>query len=172
MSETPGELGSRAAQLRREFDLTFARAPVAPDDIRERLLAVRMNRDKVALRLDDIAGLFAGKTITPTPGAAGGMLGLAAFRGAVHPVFDLQYLLSRTVGAAPHFIAVAAAAPVAFGFEAFDGQIAAAPSDINALQGREHAFATEFVKSGDGVRPIIHLPAVIDAIRREHRRAS
>jgi chemotaxis signal transduction protein len=174
MSEALVQLGGRAAQLRREFDLTFARAAVAENEIRERLLAIRMNKEHMALRMGDITGLFAGKTITPVPGAGGGggMLGLASFRGATRPVFDLQYLVSRVPGTAPRFLVVAAAAPVAFGFEAFDGQIAATASGIGPLQGRPHAFANEFVKAGDVVRPIIHLPAVIEAIRRDRRRAS
>jgi purine-binding chemotaxis protein CheW len=166
MTEALAQLADRAAQLRREFDLTFAQPAIAAGDVRERLLAIRMGAEKVALRLKDISGLFAGKAITPIPNSGGALLGLAAFRGAILPVFDLQYLVSKAPCAAPRFLVVAATAPAAFGFEAMEGHILAAPDDIGPHRAHgPHSLAKDFVRANGAVRPVIQLSSVLEAIK-------
>jgi purine-binding chemotaxis protein CheW len=162
----------RAEQLRQEFDLSFTRPTLAADEGREMLLAIRFTTTAAALRLGDISALVANKAITPVPAASGALLGLAAFRGAILPVFDLQNLVLHARSVASRFLVVAASAPLAFAFEGFEGQVAAASSNIVARHGEGHAFANDLVTAGTQVRPIIHLPSVIEAIRGDDHRAS
>ena len=94
------QVGKRAAQLRRDFDSSFANPPPVAGEAVQDLLAIRLGARRFALRLSEIAGLYADKRITPVPGAAAGMLGIAGFRGSILPVYDLQRLLDLSSGSA------------------------------------------------------------------------
>jgi purine-binding chemotaxis protein CheW len=110
----------KAEELRREFDGSFALARTASPE-HEDILAIQFGGDPHALRLADIAGLFVDRPITPLPSRRPEVLGLAGFRGAILPVFDLAAVLGYTASRAPRWLVVAAAAPIAFAFEALIG---------------------------------------------------
>ena len=110
------QVGKRAAQLRRDFDSSFVNPPPVASEAVQDLLAIRLGTRRFAIRLSEIAGLYADKKITPVPGAAAGMLGIAGFRGSILPVYDLQDLLDLSSGSASRWLVVAAGAPVAFSF--------------------------------------------------------
>ena len=85
----------RVAALRAGFDRGFAE-PARPDLIvREGLLAIRVGQQAWAIRLSEIAGLFVDKRITPVPGGHAALLGIAGFRGAILPVYDLAIVLGH-----------------------------------------------------------------------------
>src|SRR6202023_3988958 len=98
--------------------------PVRPDTtLKEDLLAVRIGTQLFAIRLSEITGLFAGKKVTPVPGGHPALCGIAGFRGAILPVYDLQILLGHCGTATPRWLVIAAAAPVALAFAVFEGQL-------------------------------------------------
>ncbi len=93
MSDGGSQVTGRAAELRDAFDRVFAEAhPPAPPPS-EDLLAIRIASEPYALRLTEIAGLFADRKITPVAGRVSALLGIAGFRGLIVPVYDLQVLL-------------------------------------------------------------------------------
>jgi purine-binding chemotaxis protein CheW len=158
-------LSKRAAQLRRDFDSGFANPPPVGGEIRQDLLAIRLGTRRFAIRLSEIAGLYADKKITPVPAAAAGMLGIAGFRGSILPVYDLQSLLGLSSGSASRWLVVAAGAQVAFSFEAFEEQLRVSSRAVKYEQAQaKSSFTREFIQTDGVLRPIIQLSSVLEAV--------
>jgi purine-binding chemotaxis protein CheW len=156
---------SRVAELRRDFDDSFAAPPAADMAAKVSLLAIRLAGKGFAIRLAEIAGLFADKKITRVPGASASMLGIAGFRGAIVPVYDLQCLLGEPAAKAARWLVHAAAAPVAFAFDVFEGQLRVPPDAIKPPDSEVRDGLTEdFVQADAMLRPIIALARVLEAI--------
>jgi purine-binding chemotaxis protein CheW len=123
----------RAASLRAAFDRGFAE-PAAVAGRAEGFLAIRAGEHSRAVRLAEVAAIHADRRIVPLPSPSPSLLGLAGFRGAILPVYDLCALLGTSSPAPPRWLIVAAAAAVAFAFDAFDGHLTAPdPRTIVAL---------------------------------------
>jgi chemotaxis signal transduction protein len=164
--ETVSQLAQRAAELRRDFDRGFANPPSVEESAKQDLLAIRLGEQPVALRLSDIAGLFADKKITPVPGAGQFLLGMAGFRGAIAPVYDLQRLLGYPASRALRWLVVAATVPVAFAFTAFDGRLRIATTAVAPQQQHDLPGLTGGVVKTDGIlRPIVEISRVLKAIQ-------
>jgi purine-binding chemotaxis protein CheW len=118
-----------ALELAEEFDGAFAAAHAVPLPQAD-LLAVGIAGDRFALRLAQVAGMFADRRITKVPSRRVDLLGLAAFRGTVLPVFDLAVRLGYPATRTPRWLVLAAAAPVAFAFERFDGHVRLAAAEV------------------------------------------
>ena len=103
MSDEPRNIDRRAEDLRRSFDQSFETASNGETALQENFLAIRMAEDPYAVRLSEISGLFLDKVITPLPGSVSGLLGVAAFRGAMMPVYDLRVLLGYLGGGSPRW---------------------------------------------------------------------
>jgi chemotaxis signal transduction protein len=169
MSESRLLLGDRAAALRDAFDRVFAE-PHPPDPPpREDLLAIRVATEPYALRLSEIAGLFADRKVIPVPGQVPTLLGLAGFRGAIIPVYDLSALLGHRSPATTRWLALAAKAPVAFAFEALAGHLRVPLTQIVPQQAdeRPRRHVRDFARLPDWVRPIVDLSTVLDAVSRQ-----
>jgi purine-binding chemotaxis protein CheW len=156
----------RAADLRRDFDRSFAEPPPLELASSIDLLAICIGVQRFALRLSEIANLSVAKKITQVPGARGALLGLVGLRGSIMPVYDLHKLLGRPGSKTPRWLVIAAASPVAFAFEAFEGQFRASPDAITRERADTEANGAmqEFVRVGDVLRPIIRLLSVIEGI--------
>jgi chemotaxis signal transduction protein len=166
MIEAVPQMARRAVELRRAFDGSFAEPLSAEKSANQDLLAIRLNEQHFALRLSDIAGLFADKKITPVPGASGFLLGIAGFRGVIAPVYDLQGLLGCPPGRGPRWLVMAASASLAFAFAAFDGQLRVPASAITRQQQEDMRSLTSGVVKDAGVlRPIIELSRALKAVQ-------
>jgi chemotaxis signal transduction protein len=164
MSRDLSSATERVAAMRLAFDRAFAE-PVSYDT------AATDGIEACAIRLAEITGLFADKKITRVPGAAAALLGIAGFRGAIVPVYSLRLLLGQSGdpsgSGTPRWLVIAAAAPVALAFEAFEEQLRVLPAAIlpRRSQPQMKSYAREFVQTRTVVRPIMHLPSVLDAIK-------
>jgi chemotaxis signal transduction protein len=166
MIEAAPQMAQRAAELRREFDRSFAEPPSAEKSVTHDLLAIRLDEQHFALHLSDIAGVFADKKITPVPGASGSLLGIAGFRGVIAPVYDLQRLLGGPAVRNPRWLVMAASASAGFAFAAFDGQLRVPTSSVRPQQNSDTQGLTGGVVQHDGVlRPIIELSRALKAIQ-------
>jgi len=175
MSDPAGSESSRAVQMRLEFDQAFAR-PQAPETPHlENLLAIRLGPKPYALRLSEIAGLFADRSVTALPGDMPALLGIAGLRGTIVPVYDLAALLGHggTVGG-HRWLALAAVAAsgasVGVAFPTLDGHLRIPFDDIVAHDGTAadaRQYVRHFARIGQAARPIVDLAAVLDAIRRQ-----
>jgi chemotaxis signal transduction protein len=169
MSAALSSVAGRAAELRLAFDRVFAE-PISLDTaFKEDFLAIRIDTQAFAIRLSEISGLFADKTITAVPGSHAALCGIAGFRGAIVPVYDLQILLGHSSTSTPRWLVIAAAAPVALAFASFDGQLRVAQDAILSQPSRPEfrGYAREFVRTRDFFGPIMHLPSLLDAINTQ-----
>jgi chemotaxis signal transduction protein len=167
MNVVKSRVAGRAEELRVAFDRAFAAPQRVETKIREELLAIRLGPQPCALRLSEIAGLFADKKITPIPGGHAALLGIAGFRGAILPVYDLQILLRYPSDGRSRWLVIAAAAPVALAFDAFERQLRVPRNAIMPQPARPdtRTHAREFVRTRKFTGPILHLPSVLDAIK-------
>jgi purine-binding chemotaxis protein CheW len=167
VSATAPRVTERAAELRREFDRAFAE-PIRPEAaIKEDLLGIRAGAQAYAIRLSEIAGLHAGKKITRVPGSAAALCGIAGFRGALLPVYDLQALLGHSSVETPRWLVIASGAPVALAFDTFEGHLRASADEIVPQSARAEMprYARELVRKQNFIGPILHLPSVLEAIK-------
>jgi hypothetical protein len=142
----------RAGELRQAFDQSFADAPRLETTALEDLLEVRFGIAQYALRVADISGLIADVRITP--------------------VYDLGAMLGHPAGTEPRWLAVAAGdVPVGLAFERFDGHLRIR-ADAIVEQGRSDAamrHVRQVVHIGSGVRPIVSVASILDAIAQRVR---
>ena len=168
MSVAVSNVVERAAELRRDFDRGFAE-PIRLDPIAtEDLLAIRIGGQPHAIRLAEIAGLFAGKKITRVPGGHPALSGIAAFRGALLPVYDLALVLGHAGAQAPRWMVIVAALPVALAFDGFEGQFRVPRTDI--LPQAAHADAPAHAQLAFGIALLA--VAVGSRQRQDHLRHS
>jgi len=99
MSTAGSELLGKVAEMRRQFDESFARPRPHHLPAGESMLAIVVRGEPFAVRLAETAGLAAleGK-ILPVPSEAKELLGLIGHRGTVVPVFSLAALLGYSSG--------------------------------------------------------------------------
>jgi chemotaxis signal transduction protein len=167
MSATEVHISERAAELRQTFDRSFVEAQHVEAVATEDFLAIHVGGDPYVLRLAEIGGLFVDKSITELPSRVAELKGIAGFRGAMLPVYDLAALLGYPRANATRWMVRAAGAPVALAFDSFDGHFRFS-RDAVASHGdsssSEHIH--EIVRADNRTRSIIHLPSVIAAIRK------
>ena len=161
-----------ATALRRLFDASFA-APAALISQRlEDLLAIRVGSDPYALRTSAIAGLHVGLKIVPVPSPVAQLLGIAAIRGMMAPIYDLAALLHYPPAANPRwFVFARAPQPVGLAFETFESHLQLPQSSVANGNGEDgttvgagqHLRGT--LRAAGALRPIIHLASVLEMIR-------
>lgn len=169
MNSIPSQLTGRAQALREAFDRSFAQAP-APAPVRpEEFLAIRVADNLYALRVDEIAGLFADKVVAPVPSEVPELIGVSGLRGAIVPVYDLATLLGCPPRASARWLVLARSRePVAFAFERFERHL---HLPRGALAPAEHGQSAvrETARTEDGSVAVIHLPSIIEAIKNRAR---
>ena len=159
----------RAAELRRQFDRAFAAARPPDPPPSEDLLAIRLGGETFALRLAEVAGVFAGLPVTPIPGQEPPLCGIAGLRGELIPVYDLAAIFGHPPiePVSVRWLARAAAATAAFAVTGIDGT-RRVPRDavIAHRDGADDRHPVRgFVRTGDLACPVIALDAVIATIR-------
>lgn len=160
---------ARATGLRESFDRTFAQAPILDEAAMEDLLAIGLGGTGYAIRLAEIAGVHGDKRIVRLPTPSRFLLGLAGFRGATLPVYDLRLLLGLPADQPPRWLAVAVAAPVALAFETVDAHLRVGREAIASQESRDAAnmHLRELVRAQGSVRAIVDLESVISTIKAE-----
>ena len=163
--ELGAEVLGRAAELARAFDAGFAHAPEVATREQIDVLAIRLGNAPHALRLAQVAGLYARRAIAPLPSALPELLGLVSLRAAIVPVYDLAGLLGRPAQQAPRWLVLAATAPVALAFDTLDGYRRLAPEAIVTGPGEASAERGPELARVDGeLRPMVDLRALLERI--------
>jgi chemotaxis signal transduction protein len=157
----------RAVALREAFDRSFADLPRFDSTLKEDLVAIRIGDDVFAIRLSEISGLYANKKVTRVPGGDPALLGIAVFRSAILPVYSVATLLGHAAKALPRWLVIAAAAPIALAFDAFEHHLRVPSETIRPREAsvESRPFVRHFVPDQPLVRPVLHLPSILDAIR-------
>jgi len=161
-------MAARAGALRDAFDRSFADLTPFDPLPKEDLVAIRIADDAFALRLSEIAGLYANKKVTRVPGGDPALLGIAVFRSTILPVYSVANLLGHAAKASPCWLVIASAAPIALAFDAFEHHLRVSLGTIRprGASVEDRPFARDFVPTQGLVRPILHLPSILDAIRK------
>lgn len=164
----------RANELKRAFDQGFAQVPAPTSRNQVNLLAISLAGAPYALELKDIAGLYANKKITRIPARARGLLGVAGFRGAILPIYDLAALVGLPASERPRWFAIVAGAELAVAFETFDGHVSVPVESVipNESQDGNRRHFSHLLRSADGLRDVINLPSVLHPIAETELRGS
>jgi len=166
MSMPAPNISPRARELGREFDRSFSLPPSIDTTAKIELLAIRVGANPFALRLSDVAGIYADKKITRVAGAAPAMLGIAGFRGAIAPIYDLARLMGQPQSQAPRWLVVARTEPIGIAFDGFDGQLRLVADAIKSQQSADaRGYTKELAHTDSGLRQIVDLQFVIEAIK-------
>jgi chemotaxis signal transduction protein len=156
----------RAADLAAAFDRGFVAARAPAGEATDDFLAVHVGGRPHALRLREIAGLHPAQTPTWLPGSAEGLSGIIGLRGTLLPVFDLAFVLGLERAGVCRWMVLAAATPVGFAFESFDGHFRAPVSAVVGAAAEADGPAREAVAAATGRLPVVHLDALLTTIRR------
>jgi purine-binding chemotaxis protein CheW len=163
---------ARVLALRLQFDRSFALRPTLDSQALVDLLAIRVAGVGYALRALEVSQLLAGPRVTPLPSPLPEIAGLCAVRGHVVPVYDLAALLGHPGSSAPHYVALLSSREretIGFAFETLEAQLRVHESEIATPPDNAdspHRFA---LIAREGVRPIVQLAALLDAIQRRLR---
>lgn len=169
--EEPGN--STAESLRRSFDATFAAPPELAPDAFEAVLAIRIARHPYAIRLSEIAGLHVDRILVEVPGPFPELLGIAAVRGMLTPVYDLALLLGHAQAARGRWFVVARAPhPVALAFSDFETHlrlstaalVGTAERGADSPPGTAAAHVRGSVQADGLLRPLLDVAAVVATI--------
>jgi chemotaxis signal transduction protein len=162
------DLSGRLRELVEAFDQSFARRPDAREQPFEDFLAIRVASDACVVRLSQVAGLFNHRKIVPLPSPVPELLGLASFRAAIVPVYDLCALLGRSREPEPRWLVLAAGLPIALGFTELLGHRRLATSDV-LKEERGQSFtshAPEVARGPEGLFPVVDVASVMASIQR------
>jgi purine-binding chemotaxis protein CheW len=170
MTDAQSTFAGRAAELRLAFDRSFALPPRPDNTPTEDFLAIGVSGQAVALRLSDVAGLFADRKVTRIPGRAAALLGIAGFRGTILPVYDLGLLLGRPAVEARRWLVIVSEAPVALAFGSYHGHLRISKEAVLSHENSGPAgLARDYLRVDGIVRSVVHLPSVIDVIKAQAR---
>jgi chemotaxis signal transduction protein len=148
--------------LRRQFDAAFAAPSAGRVAQVAAFLALRIDGDAYALRVEEIRGFAAARKIVPIPASAHAMLGLAGIRGVVVPVFSLRELMGYARGdERPRwFVLCGADAPIALAFDEFDGYLELPQSEVRPASDPGRTFVREMLRDGGALRGVVALASM------------
>lgn len=164
---------SRAALLREAFDQGFAQpaALPAPAARGEALLAVRVGPDPYLLPLAALSGVVRDRPLLRLPTAVPAFLGLVGVRAELVPVYGLRALLGYPPAddARGGWLALAREARVGLLFDAYDGQLTAAPEELvpHRAPGAAAALTPRAARVDGVVRPLVDLSATLRLIQQQ-----
>jgi purine-binding chemotaxis protein CheW len=161
-----GTRALRAEDLAAAFDRSFAEARAPAGAATDDFLAIHVGGVPHALHLVDIAGLHHWRQPAWLPGPVAELSGIVSLRGTLMPVYDLAALLGYAAVAVPRWMAVAAAAPVAFAVESFDGHFRVARDAVDSSNDDTSGQIHQVVRTTSGPRSVIHLDTLVASVRR------
>ncbi len=169
MSDLPTDAAKRVVELREEFDRSFASPFAETREEVDHVLAIRLRGDPYGLRVREIDGVERSGAIVPLPSESPGLLGIAGYRGAILPVYDLGVLLGYEGGReAPRWLVLCGKRdPLALGVEELDGYVSVPISSLHAPDRNPRRHVERFSRIGDTVRAIVNVSSIIGVIQGE-----
>lgn len=154
-------------ELRRAFDATFAARRPLPAELVD-LVAVRAGGLSCAVRVAEIGGVAPYRCVASLPSEEPSLLGIAAVRGEVLPVYDLAALAGSGVAGAPRWMLLSRGAErVALAFDAIEEYLRVARTAFVAAPPPEpeaKPVAAEFVRGPSSLRPVVSVSALLHTI--------
>lgn len=171
-------LDGRARELRELFDRSFALPAAGPPVAQVELLSIRVAGSAYLLRLSELGGLLADRSLLSLPSPVPAFRGVVGVRGGLVAVYSLRALLGLPAGDDGRWVAIARGVEVGFAFERYDGQLRVAPEEVVTARGLDPAqrervavgeWVREVVQTAEGTRPVISLAAVIQGVQARAR---
>jgi chemotaxis signal transduction protein len=153
---------TRALELRNAFDRSFAAAARPPEPPHSDFLCIRVGGESSAIPLGDIASLHADLRVVALPSHRPELLGVAAIRAAVVPIYDLSAAFGIPGTGVPRWTVLVRGGSAGFAFAGFDGHVRISDASIAVATQRGH-LRGQFSLGG---RPhsIIDIGSVLTAI--------
>src|ERR1700722_14359993 len=164
---------AKAAELRNAFDR--ARALPFLSEVRQRienLLVLRVSGDAFAIRLGEIAGLATDRKIVSFPSPIPELLGVAAIRGRLVPVYSLAALLGYSAPGTPGrwLVLCGTEEPVGLAISDFEGYLRIPLSQVYAAEQQDESLPVKHVvRTADTLRDVVSIPHIIEIIQRRCR---
>lgn len=173
---TSGEalpLSQRAAALRQSFDQSFAEAPGGVAAPSHAFLAVGIGGDNYALRLSDVSELYVDKKVIPLPSHSPDLLGIASFRGALVPIYDLRLLLGYSAGAWPRWLVLTKYdLSIGLAFDRLDGYLTLTAEAIVPAAEARRKYLTEAVSVAGLARPVVDVVSIVNTVKAQVQSSS
>lgn len=157
---------SRALELREAFDAGFAGAVRQSDPTLRDFLCIRVAGEPSAIALADVASLHADLRIVALPTRAPELLGVAAIRAAIVPIYDLGVAFGSASTGAIRWTVVIRSGAAGFAFDGFDGYIRV-PAQAIAAAHRAHTRGLFLL--GEQPRAVVDLGSVLTSIETRWR---
>jgi chemotaxis signal transduction protein len=164
-------VAARAADLRNTFDQARA-IPSSSDAVAriENLLAIRVSGDAFAIRLSEICGLATDRKIVAFPSPIAELLGIAAIRGRLVPVYSLAALLGYSAHASQGrwLILCGVEEPLGLVINDFEGQVRVPLGQIYTAAQEDAAstHVSHVVRTADMIRGLVSIPLIMETIQR------
>lgn len=162
-------MSDKAAQLRQEFDRSFATKPASAEQELEALLSIRVAGDAYAIRLSEITGIITGRKLVAVPATAPHFAGVAGIRGGIVAVFSLASMLGcgQAQDSLHWMVLCGTAEPIALGFSAFEGYLRVPKSALHRDEKLQSAkkYVDAVVPSEAGLCAVLSLSLIVTAIR-------
>lgn len=161
---------AKAGELRRAFDRARA-APISSyaESQTEDLIALRIGQRPYAIRITEISGLATNKKIAGIPSSISQLLGLAAIRGSLVPVYSLGALLESYEDTEKARWLALCGTEEYFGlaFGEFEGHVRIPRDQLHSAErgGLASTHVTHVARTADEVRPVISIPLIRETIQ-------
>jgi chemotaxis signal transduction protein len=166
MSQETNPQLDRVAELRRAFDRTFQLPYQLTTKSVEPMIAFRTAGVALAVRVQHITGVIKRGVILPVPSIVPELLGVAAVRGLLVPVFNLAALLVLPPSGEPQwFLLVNRETPIAFAFDGLEGRVEVDRAHLyvdETSSQRKHIH--QLAEVGSTVRAVIDVLGLMEAI--------
>ncbi|HEY3324615.1 MAG TPA: chemotaxis protein CheW [Planctomycetota bacterium] len=163
---------STAAALRAAFDESFAAPPAAATPGLLQFLGFRIGSETLCVRLEEVEEVVLQSAVLPLPEQPPEMLGLAAVRGQIVPVFSLGGMLGYTPDPKSEtcILLCKSAEPVGLAVTALQGQFQMPQSALHVAGERApQRFVAAAVQHGDLQHWLVSFPAVLSALHERVR---
>lgn len=159
----PADEGPTAQSLRAAFDASFGRPPSQPEGKRAQFVCLRIDHERYALPLAEMAGLERARPVVSLPFGPTELLGLAGRAGKPVAVYSLARLLGheRPEPEIRWFASVADRLGCCLAFGNFEGHVSADPADIQPIHGGAPPFVHHVLAGGAGPVFIVGIPELL-----------
>jgi len=159
-----------AVDLRRAFDASFATPMESAELDEEAFVAIGVADTPYAVRLSQIRGIHAEKTLVRLPSPLPSLLGVTGIRSDVIPVYGIRSFLAHPIETeAPRWLLLAGSAEtVALAFDRFEGHLRVPRANVADVRGdASTSHVRKVVALADTKRPLIDVESIVSEIRRQ-----
>lgn len=158
------DLSQRLAELRAEFDASFARPAARVEARWEVLLRLRVGGSPLAVPLERLAGLHALPRVVALPGSPPGLLGVTGLRGQLVAVHDLAVRLGLPSDERPRWLLLSGGERrVGLAVGGFEGQLRVPPEQLlpRADAAPRPYLNTTVLRPGEAPLPVLDVASLV-----------